>query len=225
MIAHFTGRKQEDESIYTYYFKPEDGYRYIAGQFLEFTLDHKNADSRGIRRWFTLSSSPTEKLLSITLRQHASPSSFKKTLHELKPMTPVHFSEAMGDFVLPKSSSVPIVFIACGIGVTPYRSMVCWLNDTDTERKIELIQILRNETPLFADIFSRPFLQHTVYSRADSVTPSDIMQSIKNSNSSDKQIYISGPETVVEQYVSAYKKLGLPSNQLVTDYFHGYNNL
>ena len=50
----------------------------------------------------------------------------------------------MGDFVLPKDTTLPLVFVAGGIGVTPIRSMVKWLTDTDQKRTIHVIYAARS---------------------------------------------------------------------------------
>jgi ferredoxin-NADP reductase len=72
------------KNIQTFWFKPDKPVRYVAGQFIELTLPHDNPDKRGIKRWFTLSSSPTEPLISITTK-HAENivSSFKQNLFNL----------------------------------------------------------------------------------------------------------------------------------------------
>ncbi len=50
-------------NIKTFWWKPERPVRYTAGQFIELMLPHENSDKRGSKRWFTLSSSPSEDLL------------------------------------------------------------------------------------------------------------------------------------------------------------------
>ena len=54
------------ENIKTFWFVPKKPMDYIAGQFIEMTLPHDHPDERGQKHWFTLSSSPTEPLISIT---------------------------------------------------------------------------------------------------------------------------------------------------------------
>jgi len=87
----------------TFYFRPEQPLSYTAGQFTELTIPHKRPDERGLKRWFTLSSSPTSELLSITTKfNNDKSSSFKKALFGLKPGAELTMAEPMGDFVLPK---------------------------------------------------------------------------------------------------------------------------
>jgi glycine betaine catabolism B len=123
----------------TFWFKPERRVRYVAGQFTELHLPH-DADDRGIRRWFTLSSSPTENLVGITTRfARQQGSSFKRQLAGLRAGMTLDLADPMGDFVLPKDQSIPLVFAVAGLGITPVRSMVKWLVDTQEKRDIRLI--------------------------------------------------------------------------------------
>ena len=125
LFDHFT---DENDTIRTFYFKTESPLDYTAGQYIQLSLPHEHEDDRGAKRWFTLSSSPTDALISITTRFNKEHSStFKETLFALTPGTEVNFTGPMGDFVLPKQIDKPLVFVAGGIGVTPFHSMMAWL--------------------------------------------------------------------------------------------------
>ena len=62
----------------------------------------------------------------------------------------------MGDFVLPKDTSIPIVLVAGGIGLTPYHSMVKWLTDIGEKRQIQIL-LAFNEAHdfIFEDLFKK----------------------------------------------------------------------
>src|SRR5690349_12906121 len=123
MNVIFDHAEDTADHIKTFWFKPEKPVKYTAGQFTEIYLPHDNADNRGQRRWFTVSSSPTDPMVSITTKfatEHGS--TFKQTLAALKPGTPLKLADPMGDFVLPKDPSIPLIFVAGGIGVTPMHS-------------------------------------------------------------------------------------------------------
>src|SRR5579862_735458 len=108
---------QEAANITTFWFKPLQQLTYTAGQYIELTLPHDRPDDRGIKRWFTLSSAPGGDLVSITTKFAGEKSStFKRSLFGLSPGAELHMSEASGDFVLPKDSSIPLVLVAGGIG-------------------------------------------------------------------------------------------------------------
>ena len=117
MNAVFRRSQLETSDIRTFFFKTDKPLDHTAGQFSEWTIEHDNPDSRGRHRWFTISSSPSEELISFTTRFDPKGSSFKKALLKLQPGDVIKVSHAMGDFVLPKLIQTPLIFVAGGIGV------------------------------------------------------------------------------------------------------------
>src|SRR5882724_4223783 len=101
MKVTFDHSQDEAANIRTFFFRPEKPMHYTAGQYTQLHLPHVRPDDRGQKRWFTLSSSPTEELLTITTKFAGDKSSsFKKALSKLQPGTELTMAEAMGDFVL-----------------------------------------------------------------------------------------------------------------------------
>lgn len=212
---------QETETIATFWFKPERPLRYVAGQFIELTIPHDSPDDRGVKRWFTLSSAPGHELVTITTKHADKPSTFKQHLWGLKPGDTVDISEPMGDFVLPKDTSLPLVFVAGGIGITPFHSIVQWLTDTGQNRNITFIYSVHSESEVvFRELFNKPYIK--VIERVDqpNLTAKVIIRLAGGING--KQVFISGPEPMTEAIVDQFKHLGLTQDQLITDYFPGY---
>lgn len=211
----------EAANIRTYFFTPDRPLRYIAGQFIEMTLPHDHADDRGVKRWFTLSSAPGHELVSITTKHAPKSSSIKQALWELKPGDSLSISDPMGDFVLPKDESTPLVFVAGGIGITPYHAMVQWLHDTQQERNIHFIYSVSSpEEIIFEQLFNTNWIKTTQLIAQPKLTADQIAaltDGLKN-----KQVFLSGPEPMIEALVEQFKKLGLGQDQLITDYFPGY---
>jgi len=221
----------ENHNVRTFYFKPERPIHYTSGQFIEMYLPHERPDERGEKHWFTLTSSPTEKLLSITTKYAAKKAStFKKALFGLKPSDVVKIVEPMGDFVLPKDASIPLVFVAGGIGVTPFHSMAKWLTDTGEKRQIQvLLAANKPQDVLFEKLFSDYGAQVTVIvsepapnwkGQVGRLSAEKIFEIIDKSNS--KRIYVSGPEPMVEALEQDLQKHGIKKSQLVLDFFPGY---
>lgn len=212
------------DTIKTFYFKSDHNPRFVAGQFIELIVPHNNPDSRGDSRWFTLSSSPTEELLAITTRIVEKSSSYKKALNKLAIGSKIHMSKPLGDFVLPKNTAVDLLFVAGGIGITPFRSMVKWMVDTNSLRNIQLIiSVRRDEDILFKDVFTHPnvaIIPHVAKSLLDAQTITTLVQGLTR-----KQVYIAGPEKMTEDLVSQFTQLKIPKHQFVTDYFPGYSEL
>jgi ferredoxin-NADP reductase len=148
----FDHTTDETALVTTFHFLPEHPLRYRAGQYVELTLPHKNPDDRGVERSFTLSSSPTERFISITTKTNIdNPSSFTRALQNLKQGDELQVSEAKGDFVLPSNPKTPLVFVARGLGITPFRSMLTWLRDSKEVRPIHLFYEIANHDELLFD--------------------------------------------------------------------------
>jgi ferredoxin-NADP reductase len=226
--------QDEAANIRTFFFKPDKPVQYTAGQFIVLTLDHTRPDDRGKNRWFTLSSSPTSELLSITTKfAGKDSSSFKKALFALEPGAELQLSDPMGDFVLPKLIQTPLIFVAGGIGITPFHSILSWLADTNEERPIRLIYGVKNEDEIiFQDTFDRANQHATIV--VDEPTPAwggergqltaELILGLE-SPSEDTLVYVSGPEPMVESLEKDLKKAGLKSNQLVLDFFPNYTGI
>lgn len=219
------------KNIKTFWFQPEHRVRYSAGQFIEMTLPHDDADERGQKHWFTLSSSPTEDLISITTK-HATGqvSTFKQILFGLNTGDKITISEPMGDFVLPKDNSIPLVFVAGGIGTTPFRSMTKYLLDMGEKRDITVIYGARTlEEVAFKELFESYgakldiILSEQVadWSGRTGRLTSDIILELAGDNS-DKLIYVSGPEPLVETLEKDLLQAGVNKHKLVLDFFPNY---
>ena len=208
------------DHIQTFWFEPEHPVRYEAGQFIELTIPHDKPDDRGVRRWFTLSSSPTDDLLSITTKLADKPSSFKRHLFDFKPGQTIQMSDTMGDFVLPKDKQTPLVFVAGGIGVTPIHSMVKYLHDTTQNRTTHLVYAAHNTAQIaFKDLFDQA-VTTVEYVTNGQLTSKDVLAVAQHYT--DPLIYLSGPEEMIEVFVAELKENGIPGSRLVTDYFPGY---
>lgn len=217
--------------VRTFWWEPDQPFNYTAGQFTELTLKHPHPDDRGIRRWFTISSSPTDELISITTK-HApeNGSTFKEALFNLEPGAEVDVAEAMGDFVLPKLIQTPLIFVAGGIGITPMHSMLKWLGDTKEERPIKLLYAVATEEEiLFQDTFEAANQHATIVVEKPTSAwggergrlNAEMVLGLEKP-SDDTLIYLSGPEPLIEALTGSLQHHGIKKSQLVTDFFPGY---
>lgn len=96
----FLRKERIAENTYCFFFdRKQVAFHYLPGQYIQITLPHNSPDDEGTTRYFTISSSPTEKdYLMITTRVRQS--TFKKTLFSLKKGATAQFFGPIGTFVL-----------------------------------------------------------------------------------------------------------------------------
>jgi ferredoxin-NADP reductase len=122
------------------------------GQYFFVTLlDPPYEDDKGPRRHITVVTSPTERgILGLATRLRDT--AFKKSLQELPVGTEVEVEPPKGKFALPEDASRPLVFIAGGIGITVFRSMLRYIADESLPYRVTLLYSNRNrEETAFLD--------------------------------------------------------------------------
>jgi ferredoxin-NADP reductase len=136
----------------------------------------------------------------------------------------------MGDFVLPKDAKTPLIFVAGGIGLTPFHSIFEWLAASGEQRDIRFIYGVRSENDIiFQDTFDRANIHATIVVS----DPSDSWGGLRGNldaetvlglerPNDDTLIYMSGPEPMVEALEADFEKHGVVKRQLVGDFFPGY---
>ena len=244
-------------------------FKFRSGQYFEWTLESKSdaafiagfrriffnifsADNRGIRRYFTIASSPGEageKGIAIGVKFYGhvvggsdQSSSFKKALMAMKPGDAIIASGLAGDFVLPKSDQ-RIVMMAGGIGITPFRSMVQDLLDRNEQRPIRIIYSNRTAADIaYKDIFEEARKRlgvKTVYTLTDtnsSTNPNAIPAGWRgrrgpvDATMIEEEVpgymnclfYLSGPRTMVTAYEHILTSMGVPEWQIKKDFFPGF---
>lgn len=230
MLAHIDHIVKHNPSLWTYYLKPEVPFRFTPGEYTEVYLPHPNTDNRGEHRKFSIASSPTESLLAILVTfAEFNGSSFKAALKNAQPGDAVQLSETMGDFVLPKLQSIPLIFVAAGSGISPVLSMAAWMRDKQEKRPIQVIHAVSDERTLLGN--------DLLTSQADQYTPIVTQPSAAwkgqsgrlnaeritqiAGESHGKRFYIAGPEAVVAELKKGLIERGIERDAILTDAFLG----
>lgn len=226
---------QLSSDTYEFIFKKPTDFLFQAGQYVEWTVPHTNQDLRGNRRYFTIASAPTEDDIRLGIKLSPNGSSYKKALMSLPQTTPVIASQLSGEFILPKNTEQKLVFIAGGIGVTPFRSMVQQLLNTHEKRDIIFFYTASTEKNfVYKNIFdkaSKALGLKVVYIVTDTknstwngpkgrITPELLKKHIPDIQ--ERKFYLSGPNTMVEAYKQLLKDNDISSSNIVTDYFPGF---
>lgn len=236
-IMTLVERNKLADDTYEFVFAPDRSLAFRSGQYLEWTLGHRFADNRGNRRYFTIASSPTEADGSVRLgvKFYEPQSSFKRALAAMRVNDTVSVSHLAGDFVLPKDKTKKLAFIAGGIGVTPFRSMVQHLIDTNDARPITLLYSNKTASEIaYKEIFdeaTRTIGMKTVYALTNEPSPKPgvymgmidgalIAREIPDYR--ERTFYISGPHGMVEAFKKTLRSMGVSRLRIKTDYFPGF---
>ena len=221
--------------VYEFVFSRDRPLSFVPGQYMEWTLAHAHADSRSVRRYFTIASSPSDREIRIGVKFYEPSSTFKKALFSMEPGDTIVASQLSGDFTLPSDIKQKLVFIAGGIGITPFRSMIQDLLDKGEHRPITILYA--NKTPqdaVYRDLLDRA--EHdlgikTIYAFNDTSVqlPAGSVRMIDREviarevpDYTEKMFYISGPQGMVTSFKDMLLGIGVSRTSIRTDYFPGF---
>lgn len=226
---------KEAEGIYSFLFNSPKDVNYLPGQYMEWTLPGSTSDTRGNRRYLTVSSAPEENQVMFTIKMPTiKPSHFKSKLNKLKPGAHIWAFRPAGSFTLPADSR-KMVMVAGGVGITPFRSMVQHLILSGRSRPMTLIYAASQPAEFaFRQLWvkaKRHGLKTTYLvtgdqppahwggrkGRLDAALIKEVVPAYK-----DSAFYISGPYGFVGSARDELLKAGVAPQNIVTDYFPGY---
>lgn len=219
-------KRPEVEGVMSFMFRSATPLKWQAGQFLHYSLPHSGADDRGITRYFTIASAPFEGQVMLTTRFAAERSStFKHALRELPLGAAVEVGDPDGDFVIGDPADEH-VFIAGGIGITPFRAILLDLDHRGLPINATLLYANRTPDVVYKAEMDRLAARHPGLVVRYLVSPERVTQSSIRAVAPDlakPTFHVSGPEPFVEAVGSMLSGLGVPDAHVKRDYFPGYD--
>ena len=232
----FHSRKQLARDTYELAFVPETPISFQPGQYMEWTSPHQKKDSRGVRRYFTIASAPSDSFIRLGLKMPVESSTFKDSLKNIQKDMVLSATNAEGGFTLSKDPDQKIACIAGGIGITPFMSMFRHLAAQNARR--DMVLIYAAATPLdFAykdeiDSFRDSIGLRVYYLPTDFTELSDwdgpsgyLTNAIIQKDIPDfasRHWYLSGPDAMVKNYKWLVKGMGVHARNIKTDHFPGF---
>lgn len=227
-------------------FAPNRPLKYLPGQYMELTLPHERTDQRGSRRFLSLSSSPTEPYLKFAARFYDESSSFKASLIDIDQNTIITAGNLAGQFTLPEDTHYNLCFIAGGIGITPYKSMLQYIVDKNLPIKVSLIYLV----PTIEDIAYKDFFDKLNNSYANIAVYYIVKQPpkdkkdlahhyfglrlsrsnlgnflpVKQANPHNLMFYLSGSRSLVVSMREILFSANVSEANIKQDYFSGYSS-
>ena len=218
-------KKQETPDVISFFFTPSEPLSWKAGQYFHYVLHHLPTDDRGSDRWFTNSAAPFENQVRITTRITPDKgSSFKKKLVSLEPGKNIEISVVEGDFTVDDPTQQH-VFIAGGIGVTPFRSILLQLDHDKAPINVTLLYANRDQNIVYKDEFEAIAQNNPNFKIHYIFSPERIDEQKIRALIPDLQkpiFYVSGPEPMVDALGETLKQMGIPEERIKQDWFPGY---
>jgi ferredoxin-NADP reductase len=205
------------------------------GQYFWVTLlDPPYDDEKGPRRHITVVTSPTERgVLGLATRLRDS--AFKRSLAELPEGTEVEVEQPKGSFVLPQETDRHYVFIAGGIGITVFRSMLRYIADEGLPHRVTLVHSNRDrESTAFYDELreleaANPNLEIVFTMTQDSGwegetrrIDAEMLRDYLGEELDSYTYLIAGPPAMVDGVAEALQGAGIPEDQVLPARFSGY---
>ena len=235
----FEGRTQLTPTSWEFEFAPQKRVSFAPGQYMEFTLPHKGADARGYRRVFSIASAPHPTSsgavppVRFGLRIPEKSSTFKRALLALEPGALVSATSVAGDFTLPRDVRKPLLFVAGGIGITPFISQLEHLERENASRDLVIVYSSASGDELaYADRLAagghRVLLvspeppevlpMSWTYLGAGPLTGELLLRAVPDATGRDA--FVSGAPQLVTALRTALRSAGV--RRVKTDYFSGY---
>jgi ferredoxin-NADP reductase len=211
----------------------EVGFR--PGQYFWVTLlDPPYDDEKGPRRHISVVTSPNERgVLGLCTRLRDS--AFKRSLAELPVGTDVDVEAPKGSFVLPEETDVPYVFIAGGIGITVFRSMLRYIDEEQLPYRVTLVYSNRDrESAAFLDELIEldqrsPNFRLVATMTADPGWEGEtrridaaMLRDTLGDELGSFTYLVAGPPSMVEGVVEELKTAGVAEDRIVPDSYSGY---
>ena len=122
-LVKLKDRRQVAERTMAFQFEKPEGFTFKAGQAIDMTLiNPSETDGEGSGRAFSIASAPDEEMFLVATRMRDT--AFKRVLGTLPIGSQVKIEGPFGNLVLHNDQARAGVFLAGGIGITPFRSIL-----------------------------------------------------------------------------------------------------
>ena len=210
-------KKNEYENVWTFIFSSEQKLPYWAGQSAHVTFkDERDPDH--MRRSMSFASSPYDEDIQFSMRVRDQ-SPYKMNMSKLKIGDELHITRIKGGTVLPDDDTLPLVMIAGGIGVTPFRSMMRTIEKRGLRHEVTFIHVSSSEYLYEEELKKLPFVQLRI-SRADvESTLDDIV-----SKNPEAEYFIAGSPSFLNSITESLIQKGIYDEHIKSTPFKKYDD-
>jgi len=205
------------------------------GQYFWVELPNRgHEDDKGLRRHISVATSPTERgVLGLCTRLRDT--AFKQTLAELQVGDEVDVEQPKGDWALPEDTSPAYVFIAGGIGITVFRSMLRYIRDKGEPYRVTLVYSNRDRasTPFLDELqeleqtlphckLVLTMTQDDGWEGESRYISAELLSDELEGELADYTYLVAGPPAMVEGVTGQLSAAGVSEEQVLPDRFSGY---
>jgi ferredoxin-NADP reductase len=162
-----TNRKEIAEGTMAFRFELPAGFEFKPGQSLDLTLvNPPETDAESNTRAFSIASAPFDSDLMIATRMRDT--AFKRVLRKAPVGVEFKIEGPSGSFVLHRNTEKPAVFLAGGIGITPFLSIISQAAHDKAPHQMYLFYSNRRpEDAAFLDVLTQTAEQNPNFSERD----------------------------------------------------------
>lgn len=196
------------------------GINWVAGQYMGFIIPGISQKLEEYEHWFSISSAPYQSDIHITVRTSNSP--FKRALMQLEPGQSIQGHTVDGNFAWPEADTDMPIFIAGGIGITPFISMLRQQQHLHQPLASTLFYFNRNQVIPFYDELESLSQQNpelTIHYLFDKPLSLDPIINLKP-NLEKSTVFLAGPVPMVDRLGQALASRSIPIKQ---DWYFGYD--
>ena len=225
------------EGTMAFHFARPEAFNFRPGQTIDITLlDPPETDAEGNTRTFSIASAPSDHHLMIATRVRDS--AFKRVLSKASPGLDLKIEGPGGDFTLHRKTEKPAVFLAGGIGITPFLSMIRHTAHENTGQQLYLFYSNRHpDDAAFLDLLTETARQHPNLHLTATMTEMENSHSEWNGETGhiDKQMltrhlpslagptfYVAGPPKMVTALRNMLIAASVEEDDIRAEEFPGY---
>lgn len=195
--------------------------------------DRGHQDEKGLRRHISLVTSPSEPGV-VGLATRLRDSAFKRTLAALEVGDEVEVEEPKGSFLLPDDTSAEYVFVAGGIGITVFRSMLRYIADEQQPYRVTLVYSNRDRSSAafldeLTELERRISGLNVILTMTEDPSWEGETRRIDESMLRDRlgeleprTFLVAGPPDMAKGVETVLHAAGVPAERVLTDGFSGY---
>lgn len=209
----------EVDNVRTFIFET-DSLEWVAGQSQAYVLPRAGETEKVNQRWFTISSAPFEGTINISTRISSSP--FKQALNAMNLGDQIKTHSLAGSFIWEEVDSAPVVLVAAGIGITPFRSILLQRKTLRKSLNATLLYFNRTSDIPFEEELQKLSEEHPEFQMkiviGEMITAERILELAPGANK--ETVFLSGPAPVVSSIGTVLKERGV---SIMQDRFPGYD--